>query len=173
MSTEAGKDRDEHPLGKADLQRWAEEAGGRLEFHPLEAETPTVAAAAVALGVKPEQVIKSLVFWVDEGPGGGPVLVIGSGLDRVNLGKLAQVLGTAKQAIRFAPPGLALELTGYATGTMPPFGHRQKLPTLIDRRVARQPFIYGGCGDHRDMLSCATVELLRLTRGRVVDVMGE
>src|SRR3970040_2832940 len=87
--------------------------------------TATVEAAAAALGVKPEQVIKSLLFLVD----GSPYLVIVRGTARVNTSKLLQALG-AREA---RPPRKAGGggTTGLSVGGTQPFAHRQSVPVLI------------------------------------------
>ena len=62
------------------------------EIVPMTIETPTVPAAAAALGVSPTQIIKSLLFMVRD----QPVLVIASGETMVDRGILAAWFGGAK-----------------------------------------------------------------------------
>jgi prolyl-tRNA editing enzyme YbaK/EbsC (Cys-tRNA(Pro) deacylase) len=49
---------------------------------------------------------------------------------------------------------------------MPPFGHKQKLRTLVDPAVTRQEVIYGG-GDIHAMLRLTPAELLMAIRAEV------
>ena len=50
---------------------------------------------------------------------------------------------------------------------MPPFGHKQKLRTLVDPAVTRQEIIYGGGGGIDAMLRLTPSELLEVTRAEV------
>ncbi|HHW54440.1 MAG: YbaK/EbsC family protein [bacterium] len=135
-------------------------------FHPTKEETPTVSAAAAALGVREEQIIKSLVFLVE----GKPFLAIANGNRRVSYKKLAALLGVGRRQVKLAPRELTRELTGYEGGVMPPFAHKEKLSTLVDRAVLDQELVYGGTGHPRVLLSIQPEELVRVTGGRVVDI---
>ena len=53
---------------------------------------------------------------------------------------------------------------------MPPFGHRQKLRTLLDPTITELAVIYGGGGDIDTMLRLSPTELLRVTEAEVVAV---
>lgn len=125
--------------------------------------TPTVPEAAAAVGVAPERVLKSLVFWVD----GAPTLVIAAGADRLAYPKLASALGTSRRRVRLASADEALELTGYPVGAMPPFGHRTPLPTWVDAgRVRPGLQVVAGGGARDTLLAVTTDDLLRATAAR-------
>ena len=64
----------------------------------------------------------------------------------------------------------AYALSGFVVGCMPSFGHRAPLPTLIDTAVAQLDRVYGGTGDPTVLISLATLDLIRLTGGTVVQV---
>ena len=73
----------------ADLARFIAEHGIAAELIPMRVATPTVPAAAAALGVEVGQIIKSLLFLVRDAPVlaiASPVLVIASGETRVERG---------------------------------------------------------------------------------------
>jgi Cys-tRNA(Pro) deacylase len=153
----------------ADLQRFIETHQIEATILPMAEHTPTVPDAARALAVEPEQIIKSLVFLVyDE-----PLLVINNGIAKVDRRKVADQVGVGKKQVKFASAEQALEITGYIVGSMPPFGHRRKLRTLIDPAITRFEFIFGGGGDINAMLRLTPVELLRVTRGEMVPVGEE
>lgn len=153
-------------LSSADLQRFIEAQQIEATILPMAEHTPTVPDAARALGVEPEQIIKSLVFWVYE----EPLLVINNGLAKVDRRKIADWLGVGKKQVKFASAEQALEITGYIVGSMPPFGHRRKLRTLIDPAVTKVEIIYGGGGDIDAMMRLTSIELLRVTEGELVRV---
>src|SRR5215510_9914188 len=116
------------PLTRIDLQQFLDQHRIVASILPMQEHTPTVPEAARVLGVEANQIIKSLVFISKD----KPLLVINNGLARVDRGKIAAHLEVGKKQVKFATAEQALALTGYIVGSMPPFGHRQKLPTLID-----------------------------------------
>jgi Cys-tRNA(Pro) deacylase len=118
------------------------------------------------LGVAQAQIIKSLVFVVK----GTPLLVISNGTARVDRRKIAAHLGVGRKQVKFADAEQALEITGYVVGSMPPFGHRQKLPALIDPAIIQLETIFGGGGDIDAMLRLTPAELVQVTQADVVDV---
>ena len=141
-------------------------------------DTPTVPAAAAALGVDPDQIIKTLLFLVERRTAAGeafddPVVVISNGQQRVDKGRLAAHCGVGKKKVNLAPAAVVLDLLGYPAGGVPPFGHRTALPVFIDASILalRERFagvIFGGGGDDRTMLRLTVDELLRVTQGEVV-----
>jgi prolyl-tRNA editing enzyme YbaK/EbsC (Cys-tRNA(Pro) deacylase) len=133
---------------------------------PLKRSTATVPQAAAALGVKTDQIIKSLVFQAD----GQPLLVINNGLARVDHRKLAGCLGVGRKRVKLADPQWTLEMTGYAVGSMPPFGHRWKLRTLVDRAIADLEVVYAGGGGPDTMMKLSAGELLRVTGAELHDL---
>ncbi len=132
----------------------------------LEEHTLTVGDAARALHVETDQIIKSLVFQVN----GDPLLVINNGLARVDRKKLAAYLGVGRKKVKFADPDQVLEITGFIVGSMPPFGHKNKLRTLIDPAVTRMETVYGGGGDINAMMKIAIDVLLEATQAEVTEL---
>ena len=116
-------------LHPADLARFIAEHGIAAELIPMRVETPTVPAAAAALGVEPGQIIKSLLFLVrDE-----PVLVIASGETLVDRAVLAARFGVGKKQVKLADAETVLRLIGYPVGGVPPFGHVDARPGAARR----------------------------------------
>jgi len=148
------------------LQRYTEKRQIAAQIVKLTTETATVATAAQALGVLPDQVVKSLLFLV----AGNPILVIANGTARVSTKKIAQHLGVGKRKVRMARPDEVETIAGFGVGAMPPFGHKEPLPTLIDPGVTKQSEIYGGGGTVQAMLRLTPRTLLEVTRGEVVSV---
>ena len=153
-------------MNKSDLQKFINDNRVEATIIPLNEHTTTVADAARALDVATDQIIKSLVFRLNE----EPLLVINNGLARVDRKKVAAVMGVGRKRVKFASPEHALETTGFVVGSMPPFGHLTKLRTLIDTAVTKMDEIYGGGGSIDAMMRMTSSELLRVTAGTVVDV---
>ena len=163
---EKSADSAQTPLNKEALQAFID--GHRIDatLLQLHEHTPTVAEAARVLGVEPEQIIKSLVFRC----GKETVLVVASGLARVDRKKLAAILGVGNSKVKFAAPEDALAITGFVVGSMPPFGHRNRLRTLVDAGAAGRKAVFGGGGGIDVMMRLSSEELLRVTGAEVVDV---
>ena len=150
--------------GAERVAAWMAERGIAGELISPGGTTPTVEQAAAALGVRPEQVVKSLLFLVD----GNPCLVIVRGTSRVKTGKLLKVL--AAREARLATKSEVEEITGFPVGGTPPFGHRVLLSVLIDRGVLEVEEVYAGGGDTDVMLRIRASDLLQATRGSVMDI---
>jgi Cys-tRNA(Pro) deacylase len=155
-----------HTLTPDDLARTIAETGITAELVPMDVETPTVPAAASALGVAPAQIIKSLLFLVHD----NPVLVIACGDAPVDRGALALRFSVGKKQIKLADADTVVRITGYAVGGVPPVGQTTPTPTLLDRRVADWDFIYGGGGDDRTLLRITPGELARATQAEWIDL---
>ncbi len=153
-------------LTPSDLERYIIQHGIVATLIPGIGDTPTVAAAAAALGVTTDEIIKTLIFFVR----GEPYAVITNGLASVPSRPLADHFGVGKRQIKLARAMQVVEITGYPVGGVPPFGHRSTLPVLLDRSVLTYKTIYGGGGDDRTMMKIGTEELLRVTEAEVLGI---
>lgn len=156
----------QHSLTSTDLQRFIDEHQIEATILPMAEHTLTVPDAARALEVETDQIIKTLVFVVDD----EPLLVINNGLARVERRKVAARLNVGRKRVKFAQAERALEITGFVVGSMPPFGHRQKLRTFIDPAITGFDVIFGGGGDIDAMMRLTPAELLRITGGELLEV---
>jgi len=154
------------PLTSIDLQHFIDEHQIEATILPMAELTPTVPDAARALGVETGQIIKSLVFVINN----EPILIINNGIARVDRRKIGKRLGVNRKKVKFAEPEQALEITGYMVGSMPPFGHLQKLPTFVDPAIAKLDTIFGGGGDIDAMMRLTPDELLRIASGEILSI---
>jgi prolyl-tRNA editing enzyme YbaK/EbsC (Cys-tRNA(Pro) deacylase) len=134
-------------------------------------DTPTVPAAAAALNVPPDAIVKTLLFLVnnpkDKESPPRPMVVISNGERRVEKRVLAEHLGVGKNQVKLAPAEVVLQQLGYPAGGVPPFGHCQQVPVFLDASVAAFPdhdLIYAGGGDDRTMLALTVNELIRVVK---------
>ena len=127
----------------------------------MEARTSQQAADAVGVGVG--QIAKSLVFMVD----GAPIMVIASGVNRVDERKLATLAGGK---IRRADADTVKKATGYTIGGVPPFGHDTALRLWIDEDLLGHDLIYAAGGVPECIFPLTPEELLKATGGIVADV---
>lgn len=154
-------------LSPKDLQRFIQAHNIRAEILHLDVLTPTVEAAAQAVGTEPENIVKSILFMV----AGAPVLAIACGQARVDSRAIATLHGVGRKQVKLAPAQVVLQETGYEVGAMPPFGHLHPLETLLDRRVLERPVVYAGGGSERTLLRLAPQTILKVTRARVLDLL--
>ena len=166
MSQTARTPTDPSPSSGQGLARFITENAIAAEIVPVAVETPTVPAAAAALGVATGQIIKSLLFMIHE----EPVLVIASGDTLIDRHILAARFGVGKKQIKLADAETVLRLTGYPAGGVPPFGHPGPLLTLLDRAVLAWDAVYGGGGDDHTLLRVAPGELTRVTGAEWMDL---
>ena len=132
----------------------------------LPRHTPTVEDAARAVGTSVERVVKSLLFLAAD----TPVLVIAKGAARVDYKRVADYLGLPRKRVKMADAPMVLEITGFGVGTVPPFGHKSRLRTLIDAGVLAQPEVYAGGGAIDALLRIAPSEIVKATNAETVNV---
>jgi len=157
------------PLGPANLQAF-------LDNHQIDAQivfpgapTPTVPAAARALGVEEDQIVKSVVFLVDD----RPFLVYGCGTRRVDPRKLAERLNVSRKKVRLADADQVLEITGYAVGTVPPVGLKTPMPAFMDPAIQRYETVYAGGGGIDALLRIRSAELLRVSGAEIAPMLRD
>jgi len=121
-------------------------------------------AAAAALGVEPERMLKTLLAEVDGRLVCGVVPVAGS----LDLKALAGAVG-GKRAV-MAEPATAERATGYVVGGISPLGQRSRLPTVVDETAELHETVVVSAGRRGLSVELAPAELVRLTAAVVADV---
>ena len=132
----------------------------------LDVHARTSQQAADALGVSVAQIAKSLIFVVN----GAPVMVVASGVNRVDEAKLGALSGGR---VRRADADTVREATGYAIGGVPPVAHASRLPIYIDRDLRQYDVIYAAGGVPECVFPLTPDELIRATGGHVADLRQE
>lgn len=154
------------PLTPEDLKKYLEEHAFPGEVIEISEPTPTVQAAAEAVGVAPDEIIKSLLFLADT----DPVMVIANGTARVEWKQLAAYLGISRRKVNMADPDTVLALTGYPVGGVPPLGHRQPLRMIMEAGVLAYPWVYGGGGSENTLVRLETAALAEHLHAEIVDL---
>lgn len=127
--------------------------------------TRSAAEAAAAVGCTVAQIAKSLVF---RGvTTGGGVMVIASGANRVDEGKVAAVLG---EPIAKADAAFVRAATGFAIGGVPPLAHATPLVVLIDQDLSRFDRIWAAAGTPNAVFPLSPDELVMISNGRLADI---
>lgn len=149
-------------LSPDDLREYLLARESPAELVRSQKPTPTVAAAAKAMNVRHEEIVKTLLLNAD----GTYVLAVASGTQKVNLDQVAAATGARK--VRLATADEVSAHTGFAPGGVPPVGHLTPMPLLLDTSLLYRVEVYGGGGDDRTLLRISPLEILRLTGGKAV-----
>lgn len=133
----------------------------------LELEVPvkTAAAAAEGVGCEVAQIVKSLVF--RGATSGRAVLVVASGVNRVDTTKLESLVG---ESVTMGDPRFVREVTGFAIGGIPPVGHAQPLEVFVDQHLTTLPSLWAAAGHPNSLFRLTPEELVRMTNGRVCEL---
>ncbi|MFL5861630.1 MAG: YbaK/EbsC family protein [Solirubrobacteraceae bacterium] len=121
--------------------------GLEVEVRELDSSARTAAEAAASLGTTVGQIVKSLVFF----RGDEPVIVLCAGDRRVDAERLGLRVANAKEA---------KAATGFAVGGIPPLGHDQPLPTIIDESLERFDTVWCAAGTTHAVFPVASAELV-------------
>ena len=138
---------------------------GMRQVVELPDSTRTAAEAAAAIGCTVAQIAKSLVF--KGKTSGSPILVIASGVNRVNTQRLAELIG---EAIDKPDADYVRDKTGFVIGGVPPVGHSTPLITFIDEDLRQFGTIWAAAGTPRAVFELTPDDLEKMTGGRVIDV---
>jgi Cys-tRNA(Pro) deacylase len=142
----------------------AREAGLEITTRRFPEGTKTAADAAAAIGVVVGQIVKSLVFGVDN----EIVMALVSGSNQLDEKKLAAAAGGAKcsrvdaDAVRAA--------TGYPIGGVPPFGHSTQLRVFVDPDLLQYDEVWAAAGTWNDNFGAAPADIVRVSGGVVTDL---
>ena len=137
----------------------------KLDVHVVEfaVSTATAPEAAAAAGCELGAIVKSLLFLI----GSQPTLILVAGDRLADHKKLAARFGVGKKKVRLADSETVLRVTGYEVGGVPPVGHNEKLPTLIDESLGRFPIVWAAAGAHCAVFPIAYAKLVEITDGQV------
>ncbi|WP_203071089.1 YbaK/EbsC family protein [Falsiroseomonas ponticola] len=125
--------------------------------------TRSAADAAAAVGCDVAQIAKSIIFRA----GGQAVLVITSGANRVDMGKVAAA--TAFHVKR-ADGGWVRDVTGFAIGGVAPIAHLTPPVVLVDEDLFALGRIWAAAGSPMHVFETTAEALLRMSGGRRADV---
>ena len=142
----------------------ADALGVTIEPKEFSESTRTAAEAAAAIGVELGQIVKSLVFTVDE----VPVLALVSGDRQLDEAKLA---GAAGGSVARRPDADAVRAaTGFPVGGVPPFGHATALRVFVDEGLLRYDEVWAAAGTPHVNFAIVPRSLSRITEAVVTDL---
>jgi len=119
--------------------------------------------AAHAVGCNVAQIVKSMVFRHEE----QPVLILTSGVNRVDKDKAAQIL---QKQLESADGKWVRQATGFAIGGVAPIGHITPVIVLIDADLMTMPKIWAAAGSPTHVFATDPVMLQKITDGTVAHI---
>ncbi|MDX6743151.1 YbaK/EbsC family protein [Actinocorallia sp. A-T 12471] len=134
------------------------------EVVELDEAAPTAQAAADLLRCAIGAIANSLVFDAD----GTPLLVLTSGAHRVDVKKVAALVGAAK--VKRATPEFVRDATGQPIGGVSPVGHPAPIRTLVDVALEQYDTVWAAAGHPHTVFPTNYTELLKLTAGTPAEV---
>jgi len=131
----------------------------------LPASTRTAQEAAQAIGCTVAQIVKSLIFRGTRT--GKPILVLASGVNRVNEKRLGEMAG---EPIGKADADFVRQHTGFAIGGVPPVGHPTPIETYIDADLLPYQEIWAAAGTPRAVFRLIPQDLQKMNHGAIVSI---
>jgi Cys-tRNA(Pro) deacylase len=110
-------------------------------------------------GVKTQEICKTILLIGKKSK--RPVIVIVPGDKRVNIASVELIVN---EKLRLARKDEIKQITGYELGALPPYGHKKKIRTIVDKLLIMQPKINFSAGIHN-----LGVEINSRDFSRVVD----
>jgi prolyl-tRNA editing enzyme YbaK/EbsC (Cys-tRNA(Pro) deacylase) len=139
-----------------------------LEFKVIELaeSTRTANEAAEAIGCEVAQIVKSLMFRTENS--NQPVLVLASGINRVNEKKIEGQVG---EKVTKADADFTKEITGFTIGGIPPIGHNKQITHIfIDEDLLQFEELWAAAGMPNAVFCLIAKNLQLLTNGKIIAI---
>lgn len=129
----------------------------------MDASTHTAQQAADAIGCSVAAIVKSLLFVTND----GHVLVLASGPNRVDTDLVADVLGAP---VSMADAKTVKLVTGSSIGGVPPLGHPEPIPTIMDETLLALPEVWAAAASATSVFGIDPHRLAGLTEATIARV---
>ena len=147
----------EWPAGVQRVIDSAAANGFEIEIVEYPDGTRTAPDAAAAVGCEVGQIVKSLIFSVND----ELVLALTSGKNRVDTEALARAAGGDR--CDRADADQVREITGFAIGGVPPLGHVNTVRSFFDPTLLEYDTVWAAAGTPRHVFPIDPAELLTIT----------
>ena len=128
----------------------------------FEASARSAVEAAAAIGCEVAQIAKSIVFQGAES--GLPVLVVASGINRVDETLVAALIG---EPLARAGADWVREQTGFVIGGVAPIAHAREVRSVVDEDLMAHATVWAAAGHPRVVFEVDPRELPRMAGGAV------
>ena len=126
--------------------------------------THTAQEAADAIGCSVAEIAKSILF---RSQSGRPVLVVTSGVNKVDEKKIRALLG---EKIERARPEFVKEMTGFEVGGVPPVAHASPCVIYVDEALKSFPQVWAAGGTPNAVFAIGFEMLVKVSGAVVADV---
>lgn len=130
--------------------------------------TGSALAEGHAYGAPAHRVVKTVAIWAL----GELRIVALPASEALDMRRVRHLLGDPDARLA-TEAELARELPQLDAGALPPFGDPAPPVVLVDRRLLSSNWVLANGGDHRHSLRVSPLEIVRLSRARVVDVSDD
>jgi prolyl-tRNA editing enzyme YbaK/EbsC (Cys-tRNA(Pro) deacylase) len=146
--------------------------GVAIDIVTFPERTHTAAEAASAVGAELGQIVKSLVFVAPDDDGElQPIVVLASGANRVDVARLAAVVG--ESGVRRATAREAADLTGFSIGGIPPVAHARPARVIMDPDLGRFTSVWAAAGTQNAVFEVPPATLRMLANAVVAPIAEE
>lgn len=143
--------------------------GIEVTLHPYPYDPKAEATglqAALALGIDPAVMLKTLMVEVD----GNPACCVIPSDRQLSMKKVAAAFGAKSAAMMPAPK--AEKHTGYHVGGISPFGQKRVVPTAIEASACTAPRVWINAGQRGLLLSLPPEAALRALAARPIELIA-
>jgi prolyl-tRNA editing enzyme YbaK/EbsC (Cys-tRNA(Pro) deacylase) len=153
------------PATHPDALRVQATLGPRFKVVEFEQSTKTSADAAATVGCTVAQIAKSIMLKTVKKR--NPILVIASGINRVDEKKVGAVLG---EKVKSADADFVLANAGVAPGGVPPVGHKLPPVIVLDQDLKNYDVIWAAAGTPNAVFQLTWKDLVEITGGLSGDI---
>lgn len=132
--------------------KYLEEKGYGDHIIIPEVKSGTVEEAAIALGVEPKEIAKTISLLIHD----EPILIVTEGTAKIDNHKYKQTFHIKAKMI---PYEQVEELTGHAPGGVCPFGINDGIKVYLDESLKQFEVVYPACGNDQSAVKLTLEEL--------------
>ena len=140
------------------------EMGRENEVMEFAVSSATVELAAIAVGVEPGMIAKTLSFSDNQG---GCMLIVAAGDAKIDNRKFKDTFAFKAKMLTHED---ALRFTGHAVGGVCPFALPEGIRVCCDSSLWRFEHVYPACGSSNSAIKLTPDELMALTNAERCDV---
>lgn len=155
-----------HPRSREFRQRAASAFDFEVDVHEFSEGTKTAADAANAVGCDLAQIASAIGMRA----GGRLVLVVISGANRVDEGKLAALEGVDEAAVGMADADAIKRALGWSIGGVPPFCHDTSVPVYMDETLTDFDTVWAAAGTPQALFPLEPSKIRTYADAEAVDV---
>ncbi len=150
------------------VQEALNKAGLACKVVEFSSSTRTANDAALSIGCSVAQIAKSLIFKTKHTS--KPILVLASGPNKVSEKQLEFYIG---ESIVKADADFVREITGFAIGGIPPFGHKNSIDLIfIDQDLVALDEVWAAAGTPNSVFCITSKDLVNITKGKVISIVN-